>query len=128
MRKTSVRKTPDEKFHLALCGLDLFCTEFCTVQLWVPSLQGTDTLSPLLLKLSIRFWYFQKISYFTRIWSCNMLFTYQSTTTKKDHEDNESLKPVVLNNAIAGFPKIPPDLSFAFFYTYLTEWKLFNTP
>lgn len=56
-----------------------------------------------------------------------MHFTYQSTTTKKDHEDNECLKPVVLNNAVAGFPKMPPHLSFAFFYTYLTEWKLFNT-
>lgn len=56
-----------------------------------------------------------------------MHFTYQSTATEKNHEDNESLKPVVFNNAVAGFPKIPPDLSFAFFYTYLTEGKLFNT-
>lgn len=56
-----------------------------------------------------------------------MCHTHQSTTTEKNHEDNESLKPVVFNNAVAGFPKIPPDFSFAFFYTYLAEWKLFNT-
>ena len=54
-------------------------------------------------------------------------FTYQSTTAEKNHEDNESLKPVVFNDAVAGFPKIPPDFAFALFYTYLTEWKLFNT-
>ena len=67
-----------------------------------------------------------KLFYWNLIFA-NIHFTYQSTTANKDHEDNESLKPVVLHNAVAGFPKIPPGLSFAFFYTYLAEWNLFNT-
>jgi len=47
-------------------------------------------------------------------------FTYQSSTTEKNHKDNESLKPVVFDNLEAGFSKVPPLLSSPFFCTYLT--------
>lgn len=47
-------------------------------------------------------------------------FTHQSSTTEENHKDNESLKPVVLNNPEAGLSKVPPLLSSPFFYTYLT--------
>lgn len=48
---------------------------------------------------------------------------YQSTAAEKNHEDNEGLKPVVFNNLIAGFPKIPPDFPFPIFYTDLTAFE-----
>ena len=55
VRKTSIRKTPDEKFHLAVHGSDLFLTEFYIVKPWVPSSASSLVL---LLKLRGCFWYF----------------------------------------------------------------------
>lgn len=54
------------------------------------------------------------------IMTLSSCFTHQSSTTEENHKDNESLKPVVLNNLEAGFSKVPPLLSSPFFYTYLT--------
>lgn len=53
---------------------------------------------------------------------------YQSTAAEKNHEDYEGLKPVVFNNLIAGFPKIPPDFPLSFFYTDLTAFESPYTP
>lgn len=109
-------------------GADLFWTEFCIVKPWVPNSArhryafSFDSEAQCLHLVILENKLFRQ-----NLILANMRFTYQSTTTEKDHEHNESLKPVVLHNAVAGFPKIPPDLSFAFFCTYLTEWKLFNT-
>lgn len=47
------------------------------------------------------------------------VFTYQSTTTQKNHKDNEGFKPVVFHYSETGFPKTPPLLSSPFFYTHL---------
>uniref|UniRef100_A0A803T215 Uncharacterized protein n=1 Tax=Anolis carolinensis TaxID=28377 RepID=A0A803T215_ANOCA len=51
----------------------------------------------------------------------------KGTTAEEDHKYNERLKPVVFYYAVAGFPKIPPDFSFAIFYTHLTAWKFLDT-
>lgn len=34
----------------------------------------------------------------------NTNYTYKGSTAKKDHEDDEGLKPVVLNNPKTGLP------------------------
>ena len=49
--------------------------------------------------------------------------TYQSTTAEQDHENNEAFKPTVLNYPEAGFPDVPPDFSFPWFYVNLTAWE-----
>lgn len=36
--------------------------------------------------------------------------TYQRPTAEEDHEDDEGLEPVVLHDAEAGFPEVPPHL------------------
>lgn len=36
--------------------------------------------------------------------------TYQRPAAEEDHEDDEGLEPVMLNDAEAGFPDVPPDL------------------
>lgn len=36
--------------------------------------------------------------------------TYQGPTAEEDHEDDEGLEPVVLHDAEAGFPEVPPNL------------------
>lgn len=56
-----------------------------------------------------------------------MVSTYQSPAADKDHEDNESFKPVVLHYLIARFSHIPPEFTFAFFYAYLTALELAHT-
>lgn len=38
------------------------------------------------------------------------LHGYQSSTAQQDHEDDECLKVVVLNNQEAGFPEVEPHL------------------
>lgn len=37
--------------------------------------------------------------------------SHQRTTAEQDHEDDEGLKPIVLYNEEAGFPKDPPGLA-----------------
>lgn len=34
--------------------------------------------------------------------------TYQRSTAEEDHEDDEGLEPVMLHDAEAGFPDVPP--------------------
>lgn len=36
--------------------------------------------------------------------------TYQCPAAEEDHEDDEGLEPVVLHDAEAGFPEVPPNL------------------
>lgn len=53
--------------------------------------------------------------------------TYQSTAAEQNHEDDEGFKPVVLYYLVAGFPQVPPEFAFAFFYAYLTTLELSYT-
>lgn len=37
--------------------------------------------------------------------------TYQSAAAEQDHEDDESLKPAVFHDLVAGLPQPPPGLA-----------------
>lgn len=41
---------------------------------------------------------------------CVRVRPYQGSTAEQDHEDDEGLKPVVLDDEIAGLPQEPPVL------------------
>lgn len=44
----------------------------------------------------------------TRVWACAQ--SHQGSTAEQDHEDDERLKPVVLDDQVAGLPQEPPVL------------------
>lgn len=56
-----------------------------------------------------------------------LLFTYQSTTTKEDHENNEGLKPVMFNYSETCSSQVPPLFSSPFFHTDLTTLESLYT-
>lgn len=51
---------------------------------------------------------------------------YQCSTAKQDHEDDEALEPVVLNDPETGLPELPPNLPPAHLRIDLTALKPFN--
>lgn len=53
-------------------------------------------------------------------------FSYQCSTAQQDHEDNESLKPVVLHDPVTGLSKCPPPFPHAHIHIYLTTLKLLH--
>ena len=44
------------------------------------------------------------------LWGRDPIPPYQRSTAEQDHEDNETFKPAVLHDAVAGLAQPPPDL------------------
>lgn len=54
-------------------------------------------------------------------------WTHQGTAAKQNHENDEGLKPVVLDDEEAGLPQDPPGLAQPFFDVYLAAFESLHT-